>query len=100
MKLKGRLGKELLFFDGAMGSLLQKKGLTPGEIPEIWNITKADVITDIHESYLEAGCDIIKTNTFGANSYKLADSGYSPNELISAAVECAKKAVNKYSDII
>ena len=99
MKLKERLGKELLFFDGAMGSLLQKKGLTPGEIPEIWNITKADVITDIHESYLEAGCDIIKTNTFGANSYKLADSGYSPNELISAAVECAKKAVNKYSDI-
>lgn len=98
MNIKERLGKELLYFDGAMGSVLQKKGLKAGEIPELWNITKPDVIEEIHKSYLEAGCDIIKTNTFGANSYKLSGSGYTAEEVIKAAFNCAKAAADKYSD--
>lgn len=98
MSILNRLGKELLYFDGAMGSVLQKNGLCPGEIPELWNITKSSVITGIHEDYLAAGCDIIKTNTFGANSYKLSGSGYTPRDVITAAFECAKKAVAKYQD--
>jgi len=97
MNIKERLGKELLYFDGAMGSVLQKKGLKAGEIPELWNITKSDIITEIHKSYLEAGCDIIKTNTFGANSYKLSGSGYTVEDVIKAAFDCAKAATEKFS---
>ena len=47
-----RLGKELLFFDGGMGTLLQKEGLQPGELPEIWNIEQSDVIQNIHKSII------------------------------------------------
>lgn len=99
MSIRERLGKELLYFDGAMGSVLQKKGLKAGEIPELWNITNSDIIREIHESYLEAGCDIIKTNTFGANSYKLEGSGYTPEDVIKAAFKCAKEATKKYQGI-
>ena len=62
--LKERLGKELLFFDGGMGSLFQAEGLEPGELPEIWNIERADVIRKIQKAYFEAGRDIVLANTF------------------------------------
>ena len=97
MNIKCRLGKELLYFDGAMGSVLQENGLKAGEIPELWNITKKDIIENIYAAYLKAGCDIIKTNTFGANSYKLKESGYTVKDVIEAAFECAKSAVKKHS---
>ena len=58
-----RLGKELLFFDGGMGTLLQEKGLAPGELPETWNISRPEVIKEIHKRYIEAGSDIVLTNT-------------------------------------
>ena len=51
--LLNKLGKELLFFDGGMGTLLQKEGLKPGELPENWNIEKRDVIREIHRKYYE-----------------------------------------------
>ena len=70
MNIRDLLGKERLYFDGGMGTLLQAKGLKPGELPEIWNITHPDIIKDIHKSYLNAGSNIITTNTFGANSLK------------------------------
>ena len=92
MNIKERLAKELLFFDGAMGTELQKRGLKTGELPERLNLTNPDVITDIHRSYLEAGSDIISTNTFGANPLK-----FSREELeavINGALDCAKNAVN------
>ena len=68
--LLDRLGKEILFFDGGMGSLLQKEGLMPGELPEIWNFEHSDVVKNIHQSYFEAGSDIVLANTFGANPIK------------------------------
>ena len=68
--LKDRIGKELLFFDGGMGTLLQEKGLKPGELPELWNIEQSEVIYNIHRDYLEAGSDLILANTFGANRCK------------------------------
>ena len=71
--IRDLLGKRMLFFDGAMGSLLQQNGLVGGEAPERWNITHPDVILNIHKSYLDAGCDMIKTNTFGANSAKFTE---------------------------
>ena len=63
-----RLGKELLFFDGGMGTLLQAEGLQPGELPETWNIERKETIRKIHQSYFEAGSDIVLTNRFGAKA--------------------------------
>jgi 5-methyltetrahydrofolate--homocysteine methyltransferase len=87
-----RLGKQRLFFDGAMGTMLQAKGLRTGELPELLNIKDSASIIDIHSSYVKAGCDILKINTFGANRLKLTETGFSVEQVISAAVTNAKKA--------
>ena len=71
------LGNEILYFDGAMGTRLQAAGLKPGELPEVWNITHGDVVAEIHASYVRAGANILKSNTFGANALKMQGSGYS-----------------------
>ena len=92
--LRERLGKELLFFDGGMGTLLQKEGLKPGELPENWNIEKKAVIRSIHRSYYEAGSNILLTNTFGANAVKYHDQAYSLKEIVNAAVENVKSVAN------
>ena len=86
------LGKELLYLDGAMGTLLQEAGLQAGEYPEIWNITKADLLVDIHKRYFEAGSHIVLTNTFGANPIKFESSQYSLEEIVTTAVHNAKLA--------
>lgn len=78
--------------DGAMGTTLQKMGIKPGQHPDVLSVTNPEMITKIHKSYIESGADIIYTNTFGANEYKLEGSGYSVEEVISAAVSAAKKA--------
>lgn len=82
-----KLGKELLFFDGGMGTLLQAEGLQPGELPETWNIERKETIRKIHQSYFEAGSDIVLTNTFGANALKFHDENCSLKAIIDAAVE-------------
>ena len=87
-----RLGKELLFFDGGMGTLLQAEGLKPGELPEAWNITHPEIVTGIHRKYIEAGSDLILTNTFGANALKFHDGSMSLKEIAAAAVGHVKKA--------
>ena len=92
MNIKELLNKKRLYIDGGMGTLLQKKGLQPGEKPENWNLTHPDDITDIHLSYLKAGSNIITTNTFGANSLKIQNL----SEIISAAVKNAKKAIELF----
>lgn len=81
----------ILFFDGAMGTQLQERGLMPGEAPEDWNITRRDEITDIHRAYIAAGCDILKTNTFGANPVKYGGA-YSTREVVRAGIACAREA--------
>ena len=86
-----RLGKELLYFDGGMGTLLQSKGLKPGELPEVWNIEHADEVVDIHRQYFEAGSDIVLANTFGANALKFHDASYDLKEIVNAAIENVKK---------
>ncbi|MBQ2663543.1 MAG: homocysteine S-methyltransferase family protein [Clostridia bacterium] len=93
--IKNLLGKKLLFFDGGMGTMLQKNGMGAGEIPEMLNITNAELIEKIHTEYLEAGADIITTNTFGANPLKFeGDTGL--DMVIAAAIGNARKAVNKF----
>ena len=82
--LRDRLGKELLFFDGGMGTLLQEQGLQAGELPETWNLSRPEIITEIHREYLDAGSDVVTTNTFGANHFKFkAEDGYSVKEISS-----------------
>ncbi len=88
-----KLGHELLFFDGAMGTMLQAEGLMPGELPELWNLTHSDTIRSIHAAYLRAGADILKANTFGANRYKLANCSHDVKDVISRGIALAKQAV-------
>lgn len=90
--LKDRLGKELLFMDGGMGTLLQEKGLAPGELPEIWNVTHPEEIRTIHKNYIEAGSDIILTNTFGANALKFHAKDCSLERIVKTAVKLVKEA--------
>ena len=92
MELKNKLGKEILFFDGAMGTMLQKKGLKLGKMPEDLNIDNPEIIEEIHSLYVNAGADIITANTFGANELKLEHSEYSQEEIISSAIRLAKKS--------
>lgn len=92
MNIKELLNKKRLYIDGGMGTLLQKRGLQAGELPENWNITHPDDITDIHLSYLKAGSNIITTNTFGANCLKFRNL----SEIISSAVKNAKKAIELF----
>ena len=89
MDIKSYISKNMLFFDGGMGTQLQLYGLKPGELPESWNLTHTDVITNIHRSYFEAGANIATTNTFGANPLKINNT----EEVVLKAVENAKKAV-------
>ncbi|MCU6748144.1 homocysteine S-methyltransferase family protein [Faecalicatena acetigenes] len=90
--IKERLGRELLFFDGGMGTLLQEEGLFPGELPETWNLTHPEVIRKIHRKYIEAGSDIILTNTFGANALKFHDETFSLKEIVESAVSHVQAA--------
>ena len=89
MDIREELGRRIIFFDGGLGSLLQERGLKPGELPETWNLTKPEVLYDIHRAYLDAGADIILANTFGANGFKYDNL----EEIVTAAVVNAKKAV-------
>ncbi len=93
--LRDRLGKELLFFDGGMGTLLQEEGLKPGELPESWNIEKPEVIIDIHRQYAQAGSRILLTNTFGANALKFQGTGYCLQEVVEAAVDHVRQGIRR-----
>lgn len=80
-----------VYLDGAMGTMLQQNGMKSGENPMVLNIEKPDIVEKVHRSYAEAGSDIIYANTFGASEKKLAGTGYTPEHIIKAAVEIAKK---------
>lgn len=76
-------------FDGGMGTMLQQRGLQPGEHPELLNLEQPEVVRGIHADYVAAGADIITTNTFGASPRKL---GQDPKMCIEAAVRLAREA--------
>jgi len=84
--------REFIFLDGAMGTMLFDKGLKMGEIPELLNIEKPEWIIDIHKQYVSAGSDIVYSNTFGANRYKLSRSGKTVSNVVSAAIANAAEA--------
>ncbi len=90
MKILDYLKNNILYLDGGMGTLLQKQGLRPGELPEVWNISHSEEIIKIHCDYFDAGSNLVSANTFGANILKFSDDEL--DEIIKAAVDNAKKA--------
>ena len=80
----------IVVIDGAMGTMLQKSGLKLGEIPESFNITNPDVITDIHKQYFKAGANVITANTFGASPLKLKGSLFTCRQIVTSGVQLAK----------
>ena len=87
--LRDVLGRQWLFCDGATGTYLQSRGLKGGELPELWNLTHPDIISDLYTGFLQAGANIINANTFGANELKYPDN---LEEIICAGVALARKA--------
>nr|WP_305119727.1 MULTISPECIES: homocysteine S-methyltransferase family protein [unclassified Ruminococcus] len=87
-------------FDGGMGTMLQASGLEAGEIPELLTISNPKLITDIHKQYINAGSNVIYSCTFGANSYKLNGSGYTPQQVITAAIICARAAAKGTNTLV
>jgi len=81
-----------IFYDGAMGTMLYNYGLKSGEKPDLMNITAPEAVENIHRMYVEAGSDIVCTNTFGANALSLEGTGYTPAQVVTAAVASAKRA--------
>ncbi len=90
MNFREFLKNSIVCLDGGMGTLLQAKGLMPGEHPEKWNVSHPDVITGIHRAYFDAGSNVVATNTFGANSLKFSLEEL--EKIIPAAVENALEA--------
>ena len=86
--------KEFVLLDGAMGTLIQKSGATYERVPEELSLTDPDLIASFHQAYIEAGADIVYSNTFGANPYKMLLSKYDVPETVAAAVACARQAVD------
>ncbi len=95
MKITEFLKDNIIYLDGAMGTLLQKKGLQPGELPERWNLTHPEGIQEIHKAYYDAGSNVVSANTFGANCLKFSESEL--EEIISAAISHVKKAKEESS---
>ena len=90
MNIRDFIKNNIVYLDGGMGTLLQKSGLQPGELPERWNISHPEVIKEIHKSYYDSGSNIVNTNTFGANSLKVDTDELS--EIIYHAVKNADEA--------
>lgn len=90
MNIRDFIKNNIVYLDGGMGTLLQKSGLQPGELPEHWNISHPEVIKEIHKSYYDSGSNIVNTNTFGANSLKFGTDELS--EIIYHAVKNADEA--------
>lgn len=88
------LSKRILLFDGAIGTMLQAKGLDVGEAPENWNIGKPELVEEVHKAYVNTGCDIVTTNSFGGSPHKLTGAGISTSayEINRMAAEIAKRA--------
>ena len=88
-------GRAYLVFDGAMGTMLQARGLTTDKAPELLCITDPNDITHVHRAYVDAGAQVVTTNTFGANALKL-DGQASVDAVFAAAIACARDAGARY----
>lgn len=83
--------RTITFLDGGMGTMLQARGLLPGQAPELFQMEHGDIVEEIHRAYVEHGSEILYTNTFGANAKKLVGTPYCVEEIIQTAVKLAKQ---------
>ena len=95
VEIREYLKDNILIFDGAMGTMLQKEGLPIGDNPEIFGIKNPHKLLKIHKKYLEAGSNVLTTNTFGCNELKVNKLGYTVEEVIDRAVSIAKQAIEE-----
>ncbi|MBP3731218.1 MAG: homocysteine S-methyltransferase family protein [Mailhella sp.] len=95
MNVIEKIYSSITYCDGGMGTLLQARGLKPGELPERWGVERQSDIVGIHSRYLEAGCNIITTNTFGANLVKYGIDDL--KKIIPAGIENVRRAMKGYS---
>ena len=97
MNILDKIRNGLTIFDGGLGTMLQAKGLKPGELPETWNLTHPDEVREVHEQYFRAGSQVVNANTFGANPFKYDGKEGRPalDEVISAGVKLALEARDK-----
>lgn len=83
--------RRFVFLDGGMGTQLQKRGLKPGQKPELAALEMPETLKAIHAEYAAAGADLLLANTFGANARKLAGTGYSVAQVVQASLACAQE---------
>ena len=84
-----------LYLDGGLGSMLQAAGLPEGLLPDLWSIQNPEAVQNVHRQYLEAGCRLITTNTFGTNPQKLVPYGVTCGEVMAAAVANVRAAMDQ-----
>src|SRR6056297_1393297 len=93
--IKKLLNKRLILFDGAMGTLLQQRGIIDNQLPPLINVSNKDLIKKVHLEYLEAGADVIVTNTFSINRKKLGSKELL-KDVIKNATLAAREAVEEF----
>jgi 5-methyltetrahydrofolate--homocysteine methyltransferase len=93
---------KILVSDGAWGTFLQQMGLKPGECPEGWNIHRPENVLKVAQSYIEAGSDMIETNSFGGNAFKLSLFGLQDKvyEINKAAAQISRKAAGNNKHVL
>lgn len=95
MSFREQLGNAFLILDGAMGTMLQQRGLEPGQCPEIMNVTKPEVVSEVQKSYVDAGSMAIYSNTFGANAHKLTHAQLDVASAVQGGIRAAKSAAGQ-----
>lgn len=100
MDFKALLQEEYILLDGAMGTMLQQRGLPVGACPELVALEHPHWLLDIHRRYLESGSHVVYANTFGASALKLERTGRTPEEVISAAAGLAKEAAAPFGALV
>lgn len=100
MDIRSRLKTGRIYIDGGYGTSFQSFGLKPGELPELWNLTNPETVSELHREYIRAGCDVITSNTFGANILKFDGANGNPSleEIIRAALSNAANAVSDFPE--
>jgi len=94
--------KGIMFSDGAWGTMMQERGLQPGECPDEWSLSHPDEIYAIAKAYIDAGSDMVETNSFGASSFKLEHFGLEDKafDINKAAAELSRRAAGEDKHVI